>query len=66
MSKTYPNNNRERHIPPKVTPTTMTETTSQNNTHKATKAVLARFHGGPIFSLAQGINNFIDHASAFW
>ena len=66
MSKTNPNNNRLRHIPPKMTPTTSTKTTSQNNTHKAMKGVLARFHGGPIFSIAQCVKNFIDSASAFW
>ena len=48
-----------------MTPTTMTKITSQNNTHKAMKGVLARFNGGPTFSIAQCVKNFIDPASVF-
>ena len=44
----------------------MTKITSQNNTHKAMKGVLARFNGGPTFSIAQCVKNFIDPASVFW
>ena len=65
ISKTNPNNNRQRLIPPKMTPTTMTKITSQNNTHKAMKGVLARFNGGPTFPIAQCVKNFIDPASVF-
>ena len=43
----------------------MTKITSQNNTHKAMKGVLARFNGGPTFPIAQCVKNFIDPASVF-